>query len=119
MLGDFLLTDEDQQELSAITDEVKKEETRHDKLKPVLRPLWLFFIALCYALHEGETDLTATDAYWLGLINEVVGRQDLPNERLAQEATPSLQLTLKPTASIATATPAVDGEDSSLAVIPN
>jgi enoyl-CoA hydratase/carnithine racemase len=28
---------------------------------------------LCHALQEGENELTAKDAYWLGLIDEVIG----------------------------------------------
>jgi len=46
-----------------------------------------FFIALCHALQEGENELTAIDAYWLGLVDEVVG-EHLWTIRLMEEFEP-------------------------------
>ena len=43
----------------------------------LLQPLSSFFAALCHALQQGENELTAEDAYWLGLIDEVVGKDEL------------------------------------------
>jgi len=45
-------------------------------------------MALCYALQEEENELTATDAYGLGLIDEVVGIPEIQPERLTMEAEP-------------------------------
>lgn len=39
---------------------------------------------MCHALQEGENELSATDAYWLGLVDEVVG-EELWNLRLLYE----------------------------------
>lgn len=51
---------------------------------PIIEPLWYFVVALCRLLQHGENPLTATDAYWLGLVDEVVG-QKLPSLRLVAE----------------------------------
>jgi hypothetical protein len=40
---------------------------------------------LYHALQEGENELTATDAAWFGLIDEVIGSSDLPSMRLLAE----------------------------------
>jgi len=55
------------------------------KVRPLLEPLWAFFVALCHALQEGENELTATDALWLGLIDEVMGESSFPCFRLIAE----------------------------------
>jgi len=88
IFGAFLLTDQDHEELAKIKDDAERKKATDAKIDPALRPVWLFFIALCYALQEGENELSASDAYWLGLIDEVVGKRDLMPERLTLEATP-------------------------------
>src|SRR5262249_51931792 len=79
--SDFLLTPEQKQTIANAP-----EEERADKLveavRPQLRPIWSFFVALCYVLQRGENQLTATDAFWLGLIDEVIGVPELPTLRL-------------------------------------
>src|SRR5258708_31841635 len=71
--GNFFLTKEEQDELKAIEDTDKRQARKMEKIKPIRRPVWLFFVALCHSLQEGEHDLKATDACWLGLIDEVIG----------------------------------------------
>ena len=46
-----------------------------EKVRPFLQPVLSFFVAFCHALQEGENELTATDAYWLGLVDEVMWLQ--------------------------------------------
>ena len=53
-------------------------------VQPVIEPLWYFVVALCRLLQQGENRLTAEDAYWLGLVDEVVGAR-LPSLRLVAE----------------------------------
>lgn len=53
-------------------------------VRPIIKPLWYFVVALCRLLQHGENPPTATDAYWLGLVDEVVG-QKLPSLRLVAE----------------------------------
>jgi hypothetical protein len=57
-----------------------------------LGPLQAFFVAVCHALQEGENELTATDAYWLGLVDEVVGEQNLLSSRNFREFQDDSQL---------------------------
>ncbi len=84
----FFLTNEDRTELRAITDPGAKQEELLKRVKPRIRPIWLFFVALCHALQEGENELTPTDAYWLGLIDEVLGDRDLVTLRSIVEYEP-------------------------------
>ena len=53
-----------------------------------MEPMWSFFVALCHALQEGENELTARDAYWLGLADEVMGEKGLPCMRMFAEYSP-------------------------------
>ena len=55
-----------------------------------MEPLSSFFVALCDALQEGENELTAIDAYWLGLVVEVFGEQ-LWSLRAFEEYKPDAQ----------------------------
>jgi hypothetical protein len=59
--------------VDAIPDENARLEKTIELVRPILQPIWTFFVALCHALQEGENELTATDAFWLGLIDEVIG----------------------------------------------
>lgn len=85
LFAEYLLGEE---ELSIIN-QAQPEEERPQKLveavRPKLRPVWSFFVALCHVLQQGENQLTGTDAFWLGLIDEVVGVRDLPSFRLFAE----------------------------------
>jgi len=83
-LGRLFLTSEQETEIEGITDSEERSNRLVEINKPILQPMLSFFIALCHALQEGENELTATDAYWLGLVDEVVG-EDLWNLRLLYE----------------------------------
>jgi len=83
-LGMLFLTPEQQTEIDNITDEDERMKKLVEVNKPILQPMLSFFTALCDALQEGENELTASDAYWLGLVDEVVG-EDLWNLRLLHE----------------------------------
>ena len=72
--GLSFLTPAQTSELDTIQDPNEQEEKRLEILKPIIRPIWLLFVALCHSLQEGESNkLTASDAAWLGLIDEVIG----------------------------------------------
>jgi ATP-dependent protease ClpP protease subunit len=74
--GRFALDAADQAQIEAAP-EADRAHLLVEKVRPRLEPLWSFFVALCHALQEGENELSATDALWLGLIDEVVGVPDL------------------------------------------
>lgn len=76
----FLSTDE-ANAIDAINDEQQKQEAIVNKVKPFIHNSWAFFIALCHALQEQENELTAIDAYWIGLVDEVLGNNQLVTMR--------------------------------------
>jgi Clp protease len=85
--GKLILPDTDVAEIEAIATEDERTQRLVDKVQPILEPLWSFFVALCHALQDGENELTAYDAYWLGLVDEVVGA-NLISLRTFQEYKP-------------------------------
>lgn len=94
--GKFALSDEDKAEIDNAP-EGERPELLIRKVRPLLEPLWAFFVALCHALQEGENELTATDAFWLGLIDEVMGDSALPSLRLIAEYQHDPPAALSPT----------------------
>lgn len=86
--GRFALSREDIKEFDEIVDESARDSKMIEKVRPFLQPVLSFFVAFCHALQEGENELTATDAYWLGLVDEVMGRQTLSAFRLMIEHEP-------------------------------
>lgn len=87
-LGKLCLTTAQEYEISLLPDEKDREKKTLELVKPILRPMLSLFVALCHALQEGENELTATDAFWLGLVDEVVGDEELWNLRLMHEFEP-------------------------------
>jgi ATP-dependent protease ClpP protease subunit len=51
--------------------------------------LWFLFVFFCRQLQTGDFPMTATEAYWLGLIDEVIG-VDLPSPRILVENAPDI-----------------------------
>jgi hypothetical protein len=85
----YFLSQNDRDELEAIPDSKQRTDKLHEKVKPLLRPLSLYFVALCYALQDEDHELSATDTFWLGLLDEVIGGPpDLYPFRLIVENTP-------------------------------
>jgi ClpP protease-like protein len=82
--GSFLLSDAETKELEK-ADKADRQKKEIEKVSPLLLPVWSFFVALCHALQHGENDLTARDAVWLGLVDEVLGADELPCRRLVYE----------------------------------
>jgi ATP-dependent protease ClpP protease subunit len=86
--GKWTLPTKEAEEIDAIADEKERSEKLIAKVRPILQPIWSFFVALCHALQEGENELTAVDAYWLGLVDEVIGEIDLWTIRDLDEVKP-------------------------------
>jgi hypothetical protein len=86
--GKFALTPAEKEMMDAIADERARAERIINLIKPIIEPVWSFFIAMCHALQEGENSLTASDAYWLGLIDEVLGNNEMSALRLIGEYKP-------------------------------
>ena len=45
----------------------------HDTSKPKVLQFWNYAVLICRRLQEGENRLSAQDAYWLGILDEVIG----------------------------------------------
>jgi hypothetical protein len=86
--GKWTLPTKEAEEIDAIADEKERAEKLVEIVRPILQPIWSFFVALCHALQEGENELTAIDAYWLGLVDEVIGETDLWTVRDLDEVQP-------------------------------
>jgi ATP-dependent protease ClpP protease subunit len=89
-LGRMSLSKEDTAELDKIPDEKTRNEKLIEKVRPPTQPVLMFFVALCHALQEEDNELTATDAYWFGLVDEVWGNTSLFNGRLFEEFVPDV-----------------------------
>jgi ATP-dependent protease ClpP protease subunit len=86
--GGFFLTPAEEAELERKA-ENEREEWIFSVVQGRLRPIWSFFVSLCRQLQKEDHWLSAEDAYWLGLIDEVIGRNDLSNLRLLTENAPT------------------------------
>jgi len=84
--GPLLVTDKQLPEFQSLESKSEEEKTAwlEANVKSVLEPLWYFTVCLCRLLQRGENSLTAEDAYWLGIVDEVVGSK-LPSLRLLLE----------------------------------
>lgn len=82
--GAFLLSPQQMLEVDALPD-AERDEKIVEIVTPALRPVWAYFMALCHVLQQSDYYLSALDAFWLGLIDDVIGEKDLPSLRLFQE----------------------------------
>ena len=85
--GKFALSSSEREKIDKTPEELRPKKILR-KVRPQLKPLWSFFIALCHALQEGENVLTAADAFYLGLIDGVMGVKGLSSYREIIEYTP-------------------------------
>jgi len=85
--GNNVLTNQEREEIEAAP-ENEREQRKVDTAKPRLMPIWSFVFALCHALQIGDNTLTPRDAFCLGLIDEVMGMEDLLPLRLVTEYEP-------------------------------
>lgn len=84
--GEDFLIEKDRQQFKKIhsSDAKKGRAFLWDKARPTLEPLWYYTVSLCRILLEDENRLTAEDAYWMGIIDEVIGT-DLVGFRVVAE----------------------------------
>jgi len=85
--GKFVLGPAEVAELDKLPEQ-EQNASKLAKLRPHFQPAWSFLVALCHALQEGENELMALDAFWLGLIDEVLGYRGLPLTRYFAEYQP-------------------------------
>ncbi len=87
-----------QDQRKASTVNFSKEEERVEwKMKLIgvrCLVLWFLFVFFCRELQTGDFPMTAKEAYWLGLIDEVIGL-DLPSPRILVENAPDIPSSLR------------------------
>ena len=95
--GRFLLTPSETLDIDNASPK-DKDQKLLDIVGPRLRPVFSYFMALCHVLQQGDNYLSARDAFWLGLIDEVIGVSDLPTYRLFLEEARTVQKKTRPKA---------------------
>jgi hypothetical protein len=75
--GISFLSSKEQMAFKKLSDEDAQFDYLMEKTEPRLCPLWYLVVSICRCLQEGENNRIPTDAYWIGLVDEVVGT-DLP-----------------------------------------
>ena len=84
IFGAEFLTPSEAKRFSKIKNGEKKVEFLFDHAAVRLNPLWYFTVSLCRQLMRGENSLTPKNAYYLGIVDEVIGT-DLPGRRSVSE----------------------------------
>ncbi len=70
--GQFLLEPEQRKHYDTLTEEGQSKYLL-DTTRERFRAVWHFLVSVCRALQQGENRLSAHDAYWLGVVDEVPG----------------------------------------------
>lgn len=82
--GKFFLSSDEEVEVQKIPG-AQQPQWMMEKVRDHLQPIWFFFVSVCRCLQEDDFYLTAQEAYWLGLIDEIIGCNDLPSPRILVE----------------------------------
>ncbi len=71
--GVTFLSPEEKKQWQAEPDKQTKIQFLLKTVSPRLEPLWFLVVSLCRALQEGEFPMNPEEAYWTGLVDEVIG----------------------------------------------
>jgi hypothetical protein len=84
--GHLFLSVGEEAEFNALPseDSAQRQTFLLDKVAPRLNPLWYFVVSICRELQQGEHPISPEDAFWLGLVDEVIG-SNLISMREVQE----------------------------------
>jgi ATP-dependent protease ClpP protease subunit len=83
----------DYQKAASINDE-ERPKWIMERISGRCFSLWFLFVFFCRQLQTGDFPMTATEAYWLGLIDEVIGL-DLASPRILVENAPNIPSSLQ------------------------
>lgn len=85
--GPSFLTADEETEFRKIPEEKKdeREEFLVGTVGPRLNPLWHLVVCICRILQSAEHSISPRDAYWLGLVDEVVGSKLLCIRQIEEE----------------------------------
>jgi hypothetical protein len=84
--GRLFLQPEEEKEYEQIPQDNDDDKMKFltSRIGPKLHPIWWFVVSLSRCLQTGEHTIGPVDAYWLGLVDEVIG-SGLPSLREAVE----------------------------------
>ena len=85
--GEFFLGPEEKTQFSTVPAE-NQGEWLLARVESKIRQVWFLYVSICRLLQESDNFLSAEDAYWVGLIDEIIGRSDLPSPRAFVEYAP-------------------------------
>lgn len=72
--GKFFMGEEERNQLLLeLKAETNPEKAVQDLVEGRMQPIWYFVYCVCKLLQKRETSLSASDAYWLGIVDEVLG----------------------------------------------
>jgi hypothetical protein len=83
--GIEFLTATQLKQFGRINDSKKRAAFLMKHAAPKLLPLWYFTVSLCRLLMQGENRLTPQDAYYLGIVDEVIGTDLIGIRSVAEE----------------------------------
>jgi hypothetical protein len=86
--GEFFLEAAEQSEFSTVA-EADRNAWLLNRVEYKIRSVWFLFVSICRLLQESDNFFSAEDAYWVGLIDEIIGRNDLPSPRTFVEFAPT------------------------------
>jgi len=86
--GNSFLSPEQRAEIEQLPEDERPARVQ-ETVEEILSTLWFFFVSICRSLQKDDYWMTAEEAYWLGLIDEVIGRIDLPCPRIFIEYPPT------------------------------
>jgi hypothetical protein len=83
--GEFLLTQAELADYKLRQANAREADKWREKIiGPRMSEFWYFVVCLCRRLQTGENEMSARAAYWLGLVDEVLGAE-LPCQREVYE----------------------------------
>jgi ATP-dependent protease ClpP protease subunit len=85
--GKLFLSSEEKEQLTQLPED-KHSKHIENAVGATLSKLWFFFVSVCRSLQKDDYWMSAQEAYWLGLIDEIVGLTDLPCPRIFVEYPP-------------------------------
>jgi hypothetical protein len=86
--GEFFLETAEQVEFAVIADG-EKDMWLITQVADRIRSVWFLYVSICRLLQESDHFFSAEDAYWVGLIDEIIGNDSLPSPRTFVEFAPS------------------------------
>lgn len=93
-VGWEFLTDDEFDRFSELEAQKKTDEASEmvrELCLPRLRPFWFYTLLLARGLQEGENELTCAEAYWLGVVDEVLGTPMIGLRKLMERDDPAKQ----------------------------